>query len=51
MSSSAKKRKTSTSAKKKRSTAKQTKINESLNCLLELHKLQGVLLEQLAKEF
>ena len=51
MSNSAKKRKTSTSAKKKRSTAKQTRVKESLNCLLELHKLQGVLLEQLGKEF
>jgi len=28
-----------------------TKIEEYLDCLLELHKLQGVLLAQLKKEF
>ena len=26
------------------------KVLESINCLLELHKLQGVLLEQLKKD-
>ena len=39
------------SAKKSKKTAKgQRKAAEYLDCLLELHKLQGVLLAQLRKE-
>lgn len=39
------------SAKKSKKTSKgQTKAAEYLDCLLELHKLQGVLLAQLRKE-
>ena len=39
------------SAKKAKKTAqRQTKAAEYLSCLLELHKLQGVLLAQLRKE-
>ena len=39
------------SAKKSKKTSKgQTKAAEYLDCLLELHKLQGVLLVQLRKE-
>jgi hypothetical protein len=38
-------------AKKAPKTAKgQTKATEYVSCLLELHKLQGVLLNQLSKE-
>jgi hypothetical protein len=38
-------------AKKTKKTAKgQTKTAEYVSCLLELHKLQGVLLKQLEKE-
>lgn len=37
--------------KKSKTTKSKTKIEEYLDCLLELHKLQGVLLAQLKKEF
>ena len=36
--------------KPKKTTKGQTKAAEYVNCLLELHKLQGVLLAQLRKE-
>lgn len=36
--------------KPKKTTKVKTRAVESLDCLLELHKLQGVLLAQLAKE-
>ncbi len=36
--------------KSKKATKGQTKTAEYIDCLLELHKLQGVLLKQLAKE-
>jgi len=38
-------------AKKTKKTAKsKTKATEYVSCLLELHKLQGILLSQLGKE-
>ena len=46
----AKKQKSPASKGKKRTSAAQTKINETLDCLLELHKLQAVLLEQLRND-
>jgi hypothetical protein len=46
-----KKRKRATSAKKPKKTTKgQTKAAEYVSHLLELHKLQGVLLARLGKE-
>lgn len=43
----AKKTKVTRKAKAKKG---KTKVTESLDCLLELHKLQGILLAQLKKE-
>ena len=37
-------------AKKTKTKKSKTKVAESLDCLFELHKLQGVLLDQLKKE-
>jgi len=38
-------------AKQTKKTAKrQTRVSESLDCLVELHKLQGVMLAQLRKD-
>ncbi len=34
----------------KKATKGRTKTNECISCLLELHKLQGILLKQLTKE-
>jgi len=46
-----KKAKGAISAKKgKRTTKSQTKAAEYVSCLLELHKLQGVLLKELGKQ-
>lgn len=36
--------------KLKKTTKGETKLSENVECLLELHKLQGVLLTQLRKE-
>jgi len=44
------KRKIATAKKTKKSTKKQTKAMEYVNSLLELHSLQGVLLNRLSKE-
>jgi len=49
--SARKKKKAAISAKKpKKSAADRTKTAEYVSCLLELHKLQGVLLAELHKE-
>ena len=51
MAKSPEKTKKTVSAKESTETAKsQTKIGDYAGCLLELHKLQGVLLTQLLKE-
>ena len=46
----AKKVKSPVSKGEKRTAAKQTKIDKDLDCLLELHELQGALLEQLRRD-
>ena len=43
-------RKTAKKSKTPRTTKGQTKASEYIDCLLELHKLQGVLLSHLHKE-
>jgi len=43
-------KKTKGAISSKKTTKAQTKVAEYLDCLLELHKLQGVLLAQLHKE-
>jgi len=49
--SARKKAKTAITAKKSRKAgAEQSKVAEYVGCLLELHKLQGLLLSQLRKE-
>ncbi len=46
----AKKGKSPVSKKKKQIVSGQTKVGENLDCLFELHKLQGALLEQLRRD-
>jgi len=43
-------KKTTSSKKTKKIAKKQSRAAEDVDCLLELHKLQGVLLAQLRKE-
>lgn len=44
------KKKTIAARKTKKTVARQTKAAELISCLVEVHKLQGVLLTQLHKE-
>jgi hypothetical protein len=52
MAKSAKKRRKAAVSGKKvgKTAAQQAKVAECVSCLLELHKLQGVLLAQLSRE-
>ncbi len=50
MAKSARKRTVSTKKSKKTTAKGQSRAAKSVDCLLELHKLQGVLLAQLRKE-